>query len=359
MKKQVRAVAILASVAMMLTACGEAPDKSSGKEAGGGNDFLGCMVSDSGGFNDQSFNQAGYDGLMQSKKDGIVTKTKTAESNSEADFTPNVTQMVNQGCDLTVTVGYLLASATEKAAKANPKSKFALIDTTLKTPLKNVKPIEFDTVQAAFLGGYLAAAESKTGTVGTFGGQKIPSVTIYMDGFVKGVNYYNKAKHKNVKTIGWNVKKQDGTFTGDFTDASKGKTVTKNLISQGADVILPVAGPVGAGAAAAALAHKGTHLMWVDSDGYKSLDKKYRPLLITSVEKQIGNSVESVLKATANGKFSNEPYVGTLKNGGVGLAPYHDWSSKISSETKSEIKSLTKKIEDGSLKVTSPSTPKS
>lgn len=354
-----RAVAVLAVAAMALSACGEAPDKSSGKKAGGSGDFLGCMVSDSGGFNDQSFNQSGYEGLMKAKKDGVIAKTKTAQSNSEADFTPNVTQMVNQKCNLTVTVGFLLASATEKAAKANPKDKFALIDTTLEKPVKNVKPIEFDTVQAAFLGGYLAAAESKSGTVGTFGGQKIPSVTIYMDGFSEGVKYFNKAKHKNVKVIGWNVKKQDGTFTGDFNDASKGKTVTQNLISQGADVILPVAGPVGAGAAAAALAHKGTHLMWVDSDGYNSLDKKYRPLLITSVEKQIGKSVEDVLKATADGKFSNEPYIGTLKNGGVGLAPYHDWNSKISASTKKEIKTLKSKIEDGSLKVKSPSTPKS
>ncbi len=362
MKKMLQVAAPLVAASLVLSACGSAPEGSSGssgsKSGGSSKKFLGCMVSDSGGFNDKSFNEAGYNGLMRAKKQGVVTKTKTAESNSESDYTPNVTQMVKQKCDLTLTVGFNLAGTTEKEAKNNPKRKFAIIDAQLKHPQKNVKPILFDTVQAAYLAGYLAAAETKTGTIGTFGGQKIPTVTIFMDGFAEGAKYYNKKNHKNVKVVGWNKKKQDGTFTGNFTDASKGKQVSDNLISQGADIIMPVAGPVGSGAAAAAKSHDNVNLIWVDQDGYKSMDKKYRPLIISSVVKKIGNAVDTVLKKTKNGHFSNKQYVGTLKNKGVALAPYHDWDSKVSSKTKKQIKDLRQKIINGDIKAKSPSSPK-
>lgn len=315
------------------------------------------MVSDSGGFNDKSFNEAGYKGLMRAKKDGTVTKTKTAESNSESDYTPNVTQMVKQKCNLTLTVGFNLAGTTEKQAKNNPKRKFAIIDAQLKHSQSNVKPILFDTVQAAFLAGYLAAAQTKTGKIGTFGGQKIPTVTIFMDGFAEGAKYFNKKNNKHVKVVGWNEKKQDGTFTGNFTDASKGKQVSDNLISQGADIIMPVAGPVGSGAAAAAKSHDNVNLIWVDEDGYKSMDKKYRPLVISSVVKKIGNATDTVLKDTKKGHFSGKQYVGTLKNKGVALAPYHDWDNKVSSKTKKQIKDLRQKIISGDVKAKSPSSP--
>src|SRR5699024_7623900 len=119
-------------------------------------------------------------------------------------------------------------------------------------PIENVKPIVFNTAEAAFQAGYLAAGMTESGKVATFGGVKIPTVTIFMDGYWQGVQYYNKENGADVKVLGWNQKSQNGSFTGDFTDQSKGKTLTENFIRQGADIVMPVAGPVGLGAAAAA-----------------------------------------------------------------------------------------------------------
>ncbi len=87
-----------------------------------------------------------------------------------------------------------MGTDTQKAAKANPKQKFAIVDYTYSPAIKNIDALVFNTVQDGFLGGYLAAGISKTDVVATFGGIQLPTVTIYMDGYWDGVQYYNK-KH--------------------------------------------------------------------------------------------------------------------------------------------------------------------
>src|SRR5690606_5219236 len=116
--------------------------------------------------------------------------------------------------------------------------------------LPNAKPILFNTAEAAFLAGYLAAGMTETGTVATFGGIQIPSVAIFMDGFSDGINKYNEDNpDANVQLLGWDKEAQNGSFSGDFENQSQGQTLTEQFIAQGADIIMPVAGPVGLGAA--------------------------------------------------------------------------------------------------------------
>ena len=194
-------VATAGAAALLLTGCGAAPDAGSSATQTASN-YTGCIVSDSGGFDDQSFNQSSYEGLKKAEKD-LGIKVNQVESKTNNDFEPNLRAMVTAGCNLTVTVGFLLGDATKAQATANPDSHFAIIDFGYDTPIGNVKPIIYDTAQAAFLAGYLAAGTTKTGTVATFGGIKIPTVTIFMDGYADGVKYYNEQKGKNVKVLGW------------------------------------------------------------------------------------------------------------------------------------------------------------
>ncbi len=156
-----------------------------------------------------------------------------------------MTQAVESGCGFVLTVGYELVPATDAAAIANPDVDFAIVDDVVDQP--NVKPIVFNTAQAAFLAGYLAAGVSQTGKVATFGGGNQPPVTLFMDGFVDGVASYNAVHGTAVQALGWNKATQDGVFTGDFEDINKGLVTTQGFIDQGADVILPVAGQVGRG----------------------------------------------------------------------------------------------------------------
>ena len=350
--------ALAGAAALVLSACG-APPETSGPTASASN-FTGCIVSDSGGFDDQSFNQSSYEGLKKAESD-LGIQVKEAESKSNNDYATNLNGMISAGCDLTVTVGFLLGDATKAAAAANPDKHFTIVDFAYNPPIENVKPVVYDTAQAAYLAGYAAAATTKTGTVGTFGGMKIPTVTIFMDGFADGVAAYNQAKGKNVRLLGWDKAAQDGTFTGDFEKQDKGKQFTQNLLDQGADVVMPVAGPVGKGAGAAVkeakAAGKDVALIWVDSDGYLTAPD-YKDVMLTSVMKKMGEAIETVVRDDVEGKFTNEPYVGTLENDGVALAPFHDYDSKVSAETKAELEQLKKDIIDGKVTVTSQSSPK-
>ena len=358
MKKMVGA-ALVGVVALTAAACGEAPEDSasgsgSSSSAGGG-DFTACMVTDAGGVDDRSFNQSAYEGLT-ALEDSEGIGVTLLESSSEADYGPNLAQTTSGDCGITVTVGFLLADATAEAATANPDQDFALIDSTVEPALDNVKPLLFDTAQASFLAGYAAAGMSQTDTVATFGGVNIPSVTVFMDGFADGVAAWNEARGEDVTLLGWDKAAQDGSFTGDFDNQANGQALTETFIQQGADIVMPVAGPVGLGAAAAAQAAGNVKIIGVDSDWYESASQ-YAPIVLTSVVKEIDAAVEDVTNAAIAGEYSSEAYVGTLENGGVGIAPFHDFDADVPADLKSELEALQAQITSGELVIESPSAP--
>ncbi|PID51110.1 MAG: BMP family ABC transporter substrate-binding protein [Propionibacteriales bacterium] len=322
------------------------------------------MVSDSGGFDDKSFNETSYKGLMKAK-DELGVETGQVESSTTSDFAQNIGTMIDAKCDIIITVGFLLGDATVAAAKANPDVQFAIVDNVPKgaEKLKNLKPLVFNTAESSFAAGYLAAAMTSSGTVGTFGGAKIPTVTIFMDGFAQGVEYYNKQKSKSVKVLGWDVKKQDGSFVpaaggSPFENKAGGKSVGTSLVSQGADILFPVAGPAGEGALQVAKASGGkVSAIWVDADGCESASS-YCPSIMTSVYKGMDTAVFEAIKSVIDGDFSSDPFVGTLQNEGTGLSPYHEFDSKIPDDIKSEIDAIKADIISGKIKITSAAQPK-
>lgn len=356
MKKYVRGLAIVSVLTLAVAACGSKPAEDT---AGGSanKDFKACMVSDSGGFDDKSFNQTSYAGFQAAVKAKGLTEQK-AESKSDNDYPTNMTAMVQAGCKVIIAVGFKLEDATDKAAKANPDVKFAIVDSAPATPIPNVKPLGFNTAQSSFQAGYLAAAMSKSGKVGTFGGVKIPPVTIFMDGFAEGVRYYNKQKSKNVAVLGWDDAKQEGLFTGSFEDKAKGQNTGQNLITQGADIIFPVAGPAGLGGLQAAKASNGkVNAIWVDTDGCESA-AEYCSVLITSVKKGMDVAVQDAVVSVVDNKFDNKQFIGTLENGGTGLAPFHEFDSKVPAELKTELDQLKADIIGGKITLESKAQPK-
>ena len=359
MKKSHPAIALgLATVLSLgLAACGSAPTSSASSSGGSGttSDFKACMVSDEGGFDDQSFNQSGKEGLDRAGADFGI-ETVAVESKSAADYPTNVDSLIQQECNLIIGVGFNLADDMTKAAKQNPDVRFALIDAQFtEAGLPNAKPLIFNTAEAAYLAGYAAAGTTKTGKVATYGGQAIPTVQIFMDGFAKGVEKYNADNGASVQVLGWDpANPSGGSFVGDFSNTAKGQQLTEQFLSQGADIIMPVAGPVGQGTLAAVKAAGGDSnaIVWVDADGYLTTGKDGgAPYMLTSVIKEIGTAVYDTVDEAQRGAFSATPYVGTLGNQGVALAPYHDWDSKVSPELKTKIDELKKQIVDGTLDV--------
>ena len=359
MKKSHPAIALgLATVLSLgLAACGSAPTSSASSSGGSGttSDFKACMVSDEGGFDDQSFNQSGKEGLDRAGADFGI-ETVAVESKSAADYPTNVDSLIQQECNLIIGVGFNLADDMTKAAKQNPDVRFALIDAQFtEAGLPNAKPLIFNTAEAAYLAGYAAAGTTKTGKVATYGGQAIPTVQIFMEGFAKGVEKYNADNGASVQVLGWDpANPSGGSFVGDFSNTAKGQQLTEQFLSQGADIIMPVAGPVGQGTLAAVKAAGGDSnaIVWVDADGYLTTEKDGgAPYMLTSVIKEVGTAVYDTVDEAQRGAFSATPYVGTLGNQGVALAPYHDWDSKVSPELKTKIDELKKQIVDGTLDV--------
>ncbi len=351
--------AISVITALAVSACGQAPEEAGGDKKS--SDFKSCIVSDAGGWDDRSFNESSKDGFDRAVEEFGLQKGE-AESKDDSDYVQNVDNMVQQGCNLIYGVGFNLAGALTDSAKQNKDVHYALIDSTFSeadgTPVEveNGKPLLFNTAEAAFLAGYLAAGTTETGKVATFGGMQIPSVSIFMDGFADGVKQYNKDNKKDVKLLGWDKEAQKGSFSGDFDNQSQGQALTEQFLSQGADIIMPVAGPVGLGAAAAVAKNDKARLIWVDADGYEAIPD-YKDRVLTSVVKQISNAVYDTTVESKDDKFSSEPYVGTLENDGVGLAPYHDFESKIDDDLKSKIDSLKQDIIDGKIKIETPNAP--
>jgi basic membrane protein A and related proteins len=303
-----------------------------------------CQVTDVGGIDDQSFNQTAWKGMEQAR-DTLGVTVEYLESQAATDYRPNIDSFVTEGCDLIITVGFLLAGDTAAAACDYPDQRFAIIDQLPEfypgsswadadgnalCDFSKVRGLTFQTDEAAFLAGYLAAGMTTSGVVGTFGGMNIPPVTIFMDGFVKGVAYYNTINGTAVTALGWNTETLEGLFTGNFESLDDGRAFAENLNDEGADIIMPVAGPVGLGTAAACM-ERGCLVVGVDADWYNTA-QDYRSIELTSVLKNMDaavlNTITNVLNLGAVGNL----YVGTLANGGVGLAPYHDLEAQVPAE---------------------------
>lgn len=361
--KKLIGVTAAAGLVLGLSACGQAPEATDeGTPSNVVDGFKPCMVSDEGGFDDKSFNQSGYEGLTKAAKELGVEISET-ESKSASDYAQNLDGLVANGCTFIISVGFMLSEPTVNTALANPDVQFAIIDDWADndfdgtTDAPNIKPLVFDTAQAAFLGGYAAAAYSETGKIGTFGGAKIPPVTIFMDGAALGIDYFNEQNDANVELLGWDIDAQDGQFTGEFAANDVAKQMAQGLLDQDADVLLPVGGPIYQSAAEAIRDSGGTAaLMGVDSDVFLT-DPSVQDLLLVSIMKAINVAVYDAVIEAANGKFSTKPFVGVLENEGVSLSSFHDFEAKVPADLQSRLDEIKAGIIDGSIDAESVSSP--
>jgi basic membrane protein A and related proteins len=339
-KKMYVVFALLVVASLLLAACGTPAAPATKKKV--------CEVTDTGGIDDKSFNATAWAGAEKAQTD-LGWEAKYLESQQQTDYDKNITAFVTEKCDLIVTVGFLLGDATKAAAEKNPDSKFAIVDYAYDPTISNVLGLVFNTDEAAFLAGYVSASVSKTGKVGTFGGIQIPSVTAFMDGFALGVKYYNEKNGKNVEVLGWDPAAQAGLFAGNFESTDDGRRLGETLMDEGADVIMPVAGPVGLGTAAAIKERGNAYMVGVDVDMTISA-ADYADILLTSVVKSMDVAVFEATKSVGDGTFKGGVFVGTLKNSGVAIAPFHKLESLVSDQTEKDLEQIKADIIAGTLK---------
>ena len=364
MKKLSAVFTILVAVVFVLSACG--PAATTAAPTAAAPKIKVGEVTDLGGVNDKSFNASAWKGVQDAMTQ-LGVDGKFLQSTQQSDYAKNIQQMLTEKEDLIVTVGFLLGVDTATAAKANPSQKFAIVDYTYpdcytgavegkdcgsSKDLPNVRGLAFQTDQAAFLAGYLAAGMTKTGTVGTFGGIQLPTVTIFMDGFVAGVKYYNQKHSTTVKVLGWDPATQKGTFVGNFTSTDDGKNTATSLAQEGADIILPVAGAVGLGSAAYCQTSSKCLIIGVDTDWFVS-SNEYASVELSSVQKKIDVAVFKTVQDVISGKFTGGTVTYTLADGGVALAPYHNFDSQVPAALKAEITQAQADIISGAVTVKS------
>jgi basic membrane protein A len=313
--------------------------------------FLACQVTDTGGIDDKSFNATAWKGVQDAVSQYGI-QGQFLESQQQTDYERNIQAFLDQGCNIIITVGFLLGDATQAAAEANPQQPFSIVDFAYDPTIPNVLGQVFNTDQAAFLAGYVAAAATQTGTVGTFGGLQIPTVTVFMDGFVLGVRYYNEQNGTNVQALGWDPEAQTGLFVGNFESTDDGRRMGESLMDEGADIIMPVAGPVGLGTAAAAQQRGNVYIIGVDND-WTQTAPEYTDIVLTSVLKKMDVTTLQSIESVMNGTFEGGVVVGTLENQGVDIAPFYDLASLVPEEAQSELDTLRQGIISGDIQ-TSP-----
>ena len=302
------------------------------------------MVSDVGGIDDRSFNENTWKGVQDAiEKLGI--EGKFLESQAQADYENNITEFAEQGYDLIITVGFLLGDATGKMAAQYPDTKFAIVDFAYDPPIPNVQGIIFNVDEASFPVGYVAAAMADQADpddpkVGYVGGMQIPPVEQFIVAYEAGVKYYNEKYGKNVEFI--------GVYVGDFEAPDQGKVQGNSLIDEGVDVIMGCGGKTGNGGLTAAK-ERGKLGIGVDVDQYYTLPNE-KDILITSTMKRLDNAVFGVIKNAVEGNFGGGGvYIGTLENGGVGLAPFHDLEDQVPDNIKADLEQIQADIIAGKI----------
>ncbi len=366
MKKLFAILSLLLIASMVLVACGpteeappppaeeeaappeeEAPEEEAPPEEAPEATALVCQVTDVGGIDDRSFNATAWKGVEDSVT-GLGVEGKYLESQQQTDYAKNIQAFIDEGCDLIVTVGFLLGEDTAAMAEANPDQKFSIVDFAYDPSFDNVVGQVFATEEAAFLAGYVSAAMTQTGKIGTFGGIQIPPVTVFMDGFALGADYYNEVHGTEVEVLGWDPATQTGLFTGNFESTDDGRALGESLMDEGADIIMPVAGPVGLGTAAAVQERGGAWIVGVDNDWFV-VNPEYGAITLTSVLKNMDVTTYNVVQSVLDGSFAGGITLGNLDNGGVGLAPFHDMDSSVPEEVKTELVDVAAKIVSGEL----------
>lgn len=381
MKRYLRSLAILAALGLVLAACspadeggdattttgaGEEPTTSEATEGTSTTEAMStsttgataemtpvkvCFVTDDAGVDDRSFNASGWQGVQDAIASGAATDDAILlESGSEADYQPHIETCLAQGAEHIVTSGFKLAGATETFAELNPDVQWTIIDFSSVGP--NVAGTEFQTDEAAFAAGYLAAGMTQTGVVATYGGQNLPTVAIFLDGFARGVAAYNSIKDADVQVLGWDVEAQDGTMTGTFDPADPlVRSTCESQLDEGADIILPVGGAINL-PCGTAIQDRGIEgaLIGVDADAFEAMPAEFQDLWLVTILKGLASGVTTSIEAHASGQpLGGSSYVGNLANDGVGLSDYHSWADRVPAELDAEVQGILADIESGQI----------
>jgi basic membrane protein A and related proteins len=293
-------------------------------------------VYDIGGKDDRSFNAAAYQGMLRAKQE-LPIVLRDVEPGDPTSIEPAIRAFAQYGYNLVTGVGFAQGPILEAVAKDYPQLHFVIIDSVVEAP--NVASLLFKEHEGSFLVGMIAAATSKTGTLGFVGGMDIPLIRKFAKGYEEGAQYVNP----QIKVLQNYV----GITDAAWNNPGKGRELANAQYEQGADVIFAAAGNSGLGVFDAAEAYK-KFAIGVDSN-----QNWVKPgYVLTSMIKRIDNAVYSVVKEEVEGRFKAGVHVYGLDNDGVGYALDEYNKALIPQSVIDRVEQARQDIIAGKIKVT-------
>jgi basic membrane protein A len=260
------------------------------------------------------------------------------EGTDGSNVAERIEAFLEEGCDLVVSF-WPFAEAMRSAAADHPEAGFLVLDIGFDRETPNLMGIQFKTWEVAFLAGYLAAGVTDTGRVGTLGGMDIQAVTLYMDGFARGVEHYNQAHGAKVVVLGRNPALGTGLFIDTLSDAVAARQASEDLLDQGADVLFPITGLLTTASAEAAQERERAYVIGADLD-WATAYPEYADVFLSSAEIGFEEMLAEAIRRLVEGEFPGELLAGNLENGGVRLAPFHELDWEISAQLSAELEAL-------------------
>ena len=299
------------------------------------------VVLDRGGEEDKSFNEFILLGAKKTAKNlGLRLHFETAESPSVS--SESIESLIALGANIVFTAGTQFSHATMKAALKHPDVHFVSIDHQYipgqgcpedvadcyseAGGLINVSSLIFAEDESAYLGGVLAACISESNTIAVIAGPEIPVIQRIRKGFMNGA----KRIKPNIRVLYQSIP--------DFGDPASGAIVAHKMITDGADVLFCVAGRSGLGGLETA-AKSNVRTIGIDVDQYITVPSA-SSVLVSSVVKSTEQAVSETIAIFAKGELKAGVRLYNLANGGVGLAPFHDFQEQISSECVQHLKDV-------------------
>jgi len=343
MIKRIASIFFAVSISLFgLSACSSGTEETAAiTEADCGTEGAFCigLVTDTGKVDDKSFNQSAWEGAVAGAET-VGGFAKYIETLDPKDYATNIGQFADAGYNVIIGVGFLMAEAMTNAAKQYPDIKFIGVDQFQGEALPNLTGLVFPEDKAGFLAGVLAGHLTTSGKTGAvLGTEVVPPVRYFGEGFRNGVAYAAQLLGKDLPATKLIYHAPDNAFN----DPAWGGATAKQLLSQGYDVIFGAGGNTGNGALLEIAKTPGAYCIGVDADQWGTLPEA-QPCLVTSAMKLIDKGVAALIEAASAGSIEGGNFFGE-----VGLAPYHDFDSKIDAAIKDKIAELTPQVLDGTV----------
>ena len=293
------------------------------------------MITDTGGVNDESFNQSTWEGLQKAeeKYGSDKVKVKYLESTKDADYVPNIETFVEEDLDLIIGVGYKTADAIAEAAKNYPEKQFAVVDHAYEEQPENVTSLVYEDNTSSYLAGLIAGKMTETNKVAFISGMESVVLNRFQYGYMAGV----KATNPDCEVV--------VRCANSFNDAALGKSIANQMHKDGVDVIFTAAGAVGTGAIEAAK-ENGKMAIGVDTDQNVLAPDN----VITSAVKNVDVSVIDLIGQMIDGNYKGGQVItNTLASGGVGLSD--STKDHVSKDILDYVNEQADKIKSGEIKV--------